>query len=731
MQIPEQEFDIISQEDLNWLKDFLLGDSVLESGQLTLWRLYSFDVIPIQLISSIYELFFHLSDADDEKGTYYTPLHLVELMLDEICPWEGKYSAKTFLDPSCGSGIFLVEAYRRLVCKWMNTNHTDKINSDELKNILNECIYGVDISEDAIRIAAFSLSLAMCDFLDPRSIWDQLSFPKLIGTNLIISDFFDSSSKFNKLKYDFIVGNPPWQSKITDLAKHYIDTNNKTIGDKQIAQAFTIKCSSLCEKDGLICLLMPSKGLLFNRSQPSSKYRQELFKNNIVYTIINLSVYRRNLFDHACGPAAVIIYSPNNQLGDLQLNDDYQILYCTPKPRFSIEDDKKFSIDPTDICKLPSDLIHNDLIWKIAMWGNPRDLELIEKIQCTFPSFEIFIKDNDMISAEGYKRGNRETYCNDFIDMPIIDAKFFPNTNPDLDTLDKVNFTDFECIVSNKREIFKAPHLLIKQSHKNGKFLSIVLNFDAAFNHSILGVHGDENKLKYLSLIIGSRVFSFYHILTNRKWLIERDELEAGDIWTTPIPIPSEAELAEAKALYDNYYLLNAVDQNIIEQYVRKMYRLYDYEGYLIDDVIEYTFDYFQRKDKSKALIPAQAENYGMYYETLINALNNTLEQEIAFEGKLYKGNCPLSVLEIILGSNVNKLSTINDDCVLEELLFTLDNSLQENRNNIFVRRNLRIYQKDRIYIIKPVQRKYWTFSIACRDADDIFQDIVEAMEGN
>ena len=47
------------------------------------------------------------------------------------------------------------------------------------------------IYEEAIRVASFSLSLAMCDFLDPRSIWDKLSFPRLLDNNLISSDFFD------------------------------------------------------------------------------------------------------------------------------------------------------------------------------------------------------------------------------------------------------------------------------------------------------------------------------------------------------------------------------------------------------------------------------------------------------------------------------------------------------------------------------------------------------------
>ena len=82
LQVTEVETEIITQKDLDELRMFILGDSNLESKQLALWPFYSFDIIPIQLISSIYELFFHLSDEDDEKGTYYTPLHLVNLVMD-------------------------------------------------------------------------------------------------------------------------------------------------------------------------------------------------------------------------------------------------------------------------------------------------------------------------------------------------------------------------------------------------------------------------------------------------------------------------------------------------------------------------------------------------------------------------------------------------------------------------------------------------------------------------
>lgn len=219
LQVSEIEAEIITQDDLNELRTFILGDSELESKQLTLWPLYSFDIIPIQLISSIYELFFHLSEEDDEKGTYYTPLHLVNLVMDEVYPWEGEYKDTSFFDPSCGSGVFLVEAYRRLVCRWMSQNDVHTINCDQLNLLLKNSIFGVDINEEAIRVASFSLSLAMCDFLDPRSIWDKLSFPRLLDNNLISSDFFDEDKSFNNRRYDVIIGNPPCRVTLLEKRK--------------------------------------------------------------------------------------------------------------------------------------------------------------------------------------------------------------------------------------------------------------------------------------------------------------------------------------------------------------------------------------------------------------------------------------------------------------------------------------------------------------------------------
>ena len=165
--------------------------------------------------------------------------------------------------------------------------------------------------------------------------------------------------------------------------------------------------------------------------------------------------------------------------------------------------------------------------------------------------------------------------------------------------------------------------MIIKQSHKNGTFLSEVLDYDAVFNHSLLGIHGNINKLKYLSVIIGSKVFSYYHILTNRKWLVERDELEAGDIWQTPIPSPNVAEINEACEIFDEL-VISPTKNGKAEQFVRHMYRLREYESYQIDDVIDYVYDYFKNKQRSVSFERPNPNAYKLYYDSLSEVLTNT-----------------------------------------------------------------------------------------------------------
>jgi len=138
------------------------------TGQLSLWRLYSFRDLPVELISNIYQLF-----VKDAAGSIYTPPALVRLMLEEALSWERLDALMAgdgvILDPACGSGVFLVEAYRRLVLHWRLRNGWARPGIDELRPLLQR-VHGVDVEQGAIELAAFSLCLSLCDALQPEEI---------------------------------------------------------------------------------------------------------------------------------------------------------------------------------------------------------------------------------------------------------------------------------------------------------------------------------------------------------------------------------------------------------------------------------------------------------------------------------------------------------------------------------------------------------------------------------
>ena len=98
------------------------------TGQLTLWQLYSFKDLPVELISHIYQIF-----VKENQSSVYTPPFLVRLMLEEALSWERldrlQNRDEIILDPSCGSGVFLVESYKRLALHWRSRHNWERPGS--------------------------------------------------------------------------------------------------------------------------------------------------------------------------------------------------------------------------------------------------------------------------------------------------------------------------------------------------------------------------------------------------------------------------------------------------------------------------------------------------------------------------------------------------------------------------------------------------------------------------
>lgn len=286
----------------------------------------------------------------------------------------------------------------------------------------------------------------------------------------------------------------------------------------------------------------------------------------------------------------------------------------------------------------------------------------------------------------------------------------------------------FSLIAKKKKEIAKY-NKLIKIAEANtpeevqkrkDKRQSMINEFDEQIENI------NPSFKEYVCLIINSKLFSYYHLLTSRTWMVERDALEAGDIRTIPIPEPSEEMLGKAVELYEHIKISG--DESLLDAFVFDAYRLKDYETYLVTDALDYIYNYFDKKSNSIAFKKPSIEVYRKYYSTFMDVLKNSLGQSFTPKASFYIGESPLSILVLSISENSDgNLIFFDNNKSTEQCLSQLDSLLTEERYNIYIRRNVRVYGKDSIYIVKPKQQKYWNYSSACRDADELFSDIMKA----
>jgi hypothetical protein len=411
--LPAEYKNQIKGVDLSPLADFLSGD--VNNKQYVLWRLYSFNHLPIELISSVYEMFL---EADKNKGIAYTPSYLVNFMIDECMPMHSPKLNFKILDPACGSGIFLVSAYKRMIDWWRIEKYKkigkwikpEKEHLDELKKLLKDSIYGIDIEKEAVDLAIFSLSLTLCDMLSPKVIWENLRFDDL-SHNIVESDFFKWFSKDKLETFNLVIGNPPF----IEYGSKEVGINNLSkdieveVPQNQSSLWFTLQGIKLVKKEsGLLAFIVPSGPLLYNNSKKPIDFRKWLFSHYNIPQIIDFTYLSNVLFKNKGNEKNVAVSSifiENKQ------PDNEPISHITVKKLKSAKERQYFEIDHYDFHKVNKTNALNDVfVWKANLLGGGRLPSFIKKISNhkTLQDYLSFKEENSGWNfGEGFIVGNR------------------------------------------------------------------------------------------------------------------------------------------------------------------------------------------------------------------------------------------------------------------------------------------------------------------------------------
>jgi len=380
------------------IDDLIIEDKILKEIITALYEdcPYEFSVIPVSILGSMYEQFLgktihitpgnlvKIEDKPEVKkagGVYYTPEYIVNYIVEntvgeKIKGLTPKQIEKIkILDPACGSGSFLIGAYQYLLnyhlnyyLKEENFNSAKKqklikqtkdgfiLSIPEKQRILTNNIFGVDIDQQAVEVAKFSLMLKLME-TEKKDLQDLIPYAQMYsdikmlpnlnkniqcGNSLIGTDYytnadmalidqeqiqkinpFDWQKQFSEIfkqgGFDCVIGNPPY-IRYENINQETIEYSNKyktAVGCFDIFQLFLEKAYILTKETGFFSFIFPN---LFLKGVNYKISREFFYKNSCINIIRD---YGDNVFIKVKMPTCIVVFN-KRKMNDTQVVKYYK-----------------------------------------------------------------------------------------------------------------------------------------------------------------------------------------------------------------------------------------------------------------------------------------------------------------------------------------------------------------------------------------------------------------------
>lgn len=276
-QLPQLFRDIFKSAFLPYRSPEVLG--------MFLKEIDYFDYSHPEELGNAYEYLLSIMSSQGAAGQFRTPRHIIDFMVAVVAPT----AEDKVLDPSCGTGGFLVSAYNHILKQHDGKNPDGSKNDersltpDQRKNLMNN-FEGYDVDPGMVRIAQVNMYL------------HQFKNPKIYNYNTLAMD-----ERWGD-KFDVILANPPFMSP-----KGGISTHNKfSVQSTRSEVLFVDYIMNHLKPKGRAGIIVP-EGIIFQSGTSYKQLRKNLVEDGL-FAVVSLP---QGVFNPYAGVKTSILFFDN------------------------------------------------------------------------------------------------------------------------------------------------------------------------------------------------------------------------------------------------------------------------------------------------------------------------------------------------------------------------------------------------------------------------------------
>ncbi|HLP26690.1 MAG TPA: N-6 DNA methylase, partial [Acidobacteriota bacterium] len=211
-------------------------------------------------LGNAFEYILSVMGAQGDNGQFRTPRHVIDFMVACLDPQPGQ----TVLDPACGTGGFLVSAFRHILLK--HTSPSSTVRGDRLTHTQRQQLYaaftGYDINDQMVKLSRVNLFLH--EFATPQ---------------IHIYDTLTNDARWPE-RYDLILANPPFMTPKGGVVPH----TRFRVPAKKSEVLFTDYIAEHLTPDGRAGIVVPN-GIVATTQTAYVKLRRFLVEESLVAVV--------------------------------------------------------------------------------------------------------------------------------------------------------------------------------------------------------------------------------------------------------------------------------------------------------------------------------------------------------------------------------------------------------------------------------------------------------------